>query len=110
MADTTEIYLCRKDQSLQQGRVEYSDSISNKAEAQADAIQRCKRDNKLAKIAYYAVNQEGDFKVILTYSNPNIDEKPKPKKVKKKKVPKPGLVRRVINALSGSGTKKKPKS
>jgi hypothetical protein len=109
MSAATEIYLCRPGQALKQGRVEYSDSITTKAEAEADAIQRCKWDKKLAKIAYYAVNAEGDFKIILTYNNPNIgnDEEEKPKKIKKKPVKKQGLIARVVNAVTGSGPKKK---
>ena len=111
MGDTTEIYLCRVGQSLKQGQVEYSDSVTNKAEAEADAIQRCKWNKKLAKIAYYAVNTEGDFRIILTYNNPNIgnDEPEKPKKVKKKPVKKPGLVKRVIKAVTGKNDRKKTK-
>ncbi|MBC8267172.1 MAG: hypothetical protein H8E36_00290 [Rhodospirillaceae bacterium] len=112
MADTTEIYLCRAGQDLKQGKVEYSDSITNKADAEADAIQRCKWNKKLAKIAYYAVNTEGDFRIILTYNNPNIgnDEPEKPKKVKKKPVKKPSLVKRVIRAVTGKDGGKKTKT
>ncbi len=113
MVGTTEIYLCRTGQALKQGRVEYSDSIDNKAAAEADAVQRCKWDKKLAKIAYYAINEEGDFRIIFTYNNPNIgsdDGSKKVKKVKKKVVKKPGLVSRVINAVTGSGPTKKNKS
>lgn len=111
MAGTTEIYLCRKGQTLKQGRVQYSDSIETKADAEADATQRCKWDKKLAKIGYYAVNEAGDFRVILTYNNPNLndeDEPKKPKKIKKIKK-KAGLFDRVIKAVSGPGKSKKKK-
>ena len=109
MAGTTEIYLCRAGQPIKQGRVEYSDEIESREDAQADAIQRCKWDKKVAKIAYYAVNDEGDFKIILTYNNPNYEkaEEEKPKEKKKKPEKKPGLVTRVIRAVTGDGTKKK---
>lgn len=113
MAGTTEIYLCRAGQALKQGRVEYSDSIGNRADAEADAVQRCKWDKGLAKIAYYAINAEGDFRIIFTYNNPNIgndDDEPKPKKARKKAVKKRGLISRIIRAVSGSGKKKKAKS
>lgn len=112
MSGATEIYLCKPGQELKQGRVEYSDSISTKAEAEIDALQRCKWDKSLAKIAYYAVNDEGDFKIILTYNNPHIEDEDeeKPKKVKKKKPEKkPGLMTRLIQAVSGNGTKKNGK-
>jgi len=112
MAGTTEIYLCRAGQALKQGQVEYSDRIETKGEAEADAIQRCKWNKKLAKIAYYAVNEEGDFRVILTYNNPNIgNDAPKaPKKVKAKPVEKPNLINRIIKAVTGSGKKVKKKA
>ncbi len=111
MSGATEIYLCKPGQDLKQGRVEYSDSIATKADAEADALQRCRFDKNLAKIAYYAVNDEGDFKVILTYNNPNIgtEEEEKPKKAKKKPEKKPGLLTRVINAVTGNGAPKKKK-
>ncbi len=112
MSEATEIYLCKAGQALKQGRVEYSDSISTKAEAELDAIQRCKWDKKIAKVAYYAVNDAGDFKIILTYNNPHVekDEEEKPEKVKKKPTKKPGLVARVVQAVTGpSATKKKIK-
>jgi len=108
MSGATEIYLCRPGQNLKEGRVEYSNEIDTKEQAHADALQRCQWDKRLAKVAYYAVSENGDFKVILTYNNPHIESKAeKPKKVKKKPVPKPGLVKRVINAVTGSGSKKK---
>jgi len=114
MSGTTEIYLCRAGQSLKQGRVEYSDSIANRNEAQSDAEARCSRDNKLAKIAYYAVNEAGDFRVIYTHNNPNAaglgggDEGGLEKKKKKKKKPvKRPLLSRLVGAVFGSG--KKPK-
>jgi hypothetical protein len=111
MANTTEIYLCRKGQDLKQGKVAYSDAIETKAEAEVDAIQRCKWNNKLAKIAYYAVNEEGDFRIILVYNNPNLDnDEPKKPKVKKKAVKKPGFVSRVIKAVTGPDKKKKKKT
>jgi hypothetical protein len=115
MSGATEIYLCKAGQELKQGRMEFSDSITTRAEAEVDAVQRCKWDKKLAKIAYYAVNDEGDFKIILTYNNPNTgdEEEEKPKKIKKKPEKKPGLMTRVIQAVTGSGsskTKKKKKT
>lgn len=103
-----EIYLCKPGQDLKQGRVEYSDNIENRADAEHDAEMRCMRDKTLAKIAYYKVNPEGDFKVLYTYKNPHIQEQEeeKPKKKKKKPVKKKGLLTRLMDGLSG-GKKQK---
>ena len=103
-----EIYLCKPGQDLKQGRVEYSDSIENRADAEHDAEMRCLRDKTLAKIAYYKVNAEGDFKVLYTYNNPHIQaqEEEKPKKKKKKPVKKKGLFARLMDGLSGDKKKK----
>lgn len=107
-----EIYLCKPGQELKQGKVEVSDSIESKADAQRDALQRCARDRSLAKVAYYQVNENGDFKVIYTYNNPNIgnEEEEKPKKVKKKPAKKKGLLTRLIDSIGGGGNKNKKKS
>lgn len=111
MTNTTEIYLCRAGQSLKQGRVEYSDSITNRAEAHSDAERRCARDKKLVKIAYYSVNEEGDFRVIYTHKisipqSPGGKEKTSLKKKKKKPV-KRSLLSRMLKAVFGSGKKSK---
>lgn len=111
MSGTTEIYLCRAGQSLKQGRIEYSDSIDTRDEAMSDAEARCARDNKLAKIAYYAVNEAGDFRVIYTHNNPNaagLGAKDEPGLKKKKKKPvKRSLLSRLVKAVSGNGKKSK---
>ncbi len=67
----TEIYLCKEGQALKAGRVEYSDSIETRAEAEVDAKDQCRRDPSIARVAYYAVTADGDFESIYTYRNPN---------------------------------------
>ena len=93
MAKTTEIYLCKAGQALQEGRVEYSEDITTKAAAEINAIARCKKDNTLAKIGYYAVGEDGEFKAIYTHNNPNAigmgDSAPEKRVQLKKKKPKP---------------------
>ncbi|MHA1598962.1 MAG: hypothetical protein ACTSV1_09590 [Alphaproteobacteria bacterium] len=113
MSGTVEIYLCRAGQSLKQGRVEYSDSISTREDAKADAEGRCSFNKRLAKIAYYAVDDEGGFRVIYTHNNPNAiglggDAEPTKKKKKKPKKPvKKSLVKRFLKVVSGAGKKTK---
>ncbi len=41
-------------------------------------IKRCKIPPSLARIAYYASNDNGDFKPYFSYANPKVEE-PKPK-------------------------------
>lgn len=91
---STEIYICKPGQALKEGKVEYSD-IDNRAEAEADAKYRCNADPTIAKIAYYAVTPDGDFRCIYTHqgetaaapakSKPSGEIKRKKKKAVKKK-------------------------
>jgi len=112
MSGAVEIYLCKTGQSLKQGRVEYSGAIRDRGDAEADAVARCRRDRTLAKITYYAVNENGDFRVIFTYANPDVlgagegdktEQKNKPKKKPKKRT----LIEKLIDGL-GVGDKKPP--
>jgi|GEM_PF-429744 len=112
----TEIYLCKAGQSIKQGRMEVSDSITTKAEAEKDAKARCSDDSSLAKIVYYAISDDGDFKAILTYNNPDADPEaekgaaPSSTPVKRRQAPKKklSLMDKIVNAVSGGGKKKKP--
>ncbi|MBT4770586.1 MAG: hypothetical protein HOO00_08725 [Rhodospirillaceae bacterium] len=105
MSDVTEIYICKAGQSLKDGRVEYSDQITDKGAAESDAKQRCKRDGSIAKIAYYSVNANGDFKVFFSYTNPQATGATGPdgngdktaKKKRKKAKPKPSLITRFFS-------------
>jgi len=111
MSSAVEIYLCKAGQTLKQGRVEYSESIRDRNDAEADAMARCRRDKTLAKVAYYAVNENGDFRAIFTYSNPDAiglggNVKPAKKAKPKKKPKKRTLIEKVFDSLGG-GTKKK---
>lgn len=103
MSDLTEIYICKAGQALKEGKVVYSDEITSKRQAIPDAEDRCRRDSKIAKIAYYAVNEEGDFRCIYMHTVKEVQEEskatePKPRKPLKKK-PKPTLWQR----LTGQG-------
>lgn len=72
MADTVEIYVCMEGQALKDGKVEYSNSISDKYAAEQDAKARVKRNPKIHKIAYYRVNDEGDFRIFYSFTNPDL--------------------------------------
>lgn len=76
MSGTTEIYICQPGQAIKEGKVEYG-AIESRREAAADADQRCKADPSIAKIAYYAVKDDGAFRSIYSYENPNV-RKPAP--------------------------------
>jgi hypothetical protein len=41
-------------------------------EANGDAVRRFTADPKIAKIAYYKVNDDGDFKILCTKENVNV--------------------------------------
>lgn len=90
-----EIYLCKKGQKLKEGRMVMSD-IASKDEAMSDAEDRCRRDNTIAKIGYYLLNDMGDFRLIYSHTNPHATgDDPvaggttKKKKKRRKKKPEP---------------------
>ena len=101
MAELTEIYICAKGQALKEGKVVYSDEIHTKKQAIPDAKMRCDRDSKIAKIAYYTVTDDGQFRCIYTHTAGGGAEAPKPpKEVKRKrpaqkKKPKPTLWQKI---------------
>ena len=113
MSDVVEIYSARGDQSIRDGALDYSSTITTKGQAEADAVDRCKRDRTVRKIAYYIVRDDGSFKTLFSYENPEpvslisdracrqmADPAPRmkgkpPSKAKKK----PKLVDRLIDAL-----------
>jgi hypothetical protein len=83
MASVTEIYVCKPGQDLKKGELFTSSSIHDRQAAENDARDRCREDDRIAKIGYYSVNEEGSFKTILIYENPNVNvttSGPAPKK------------------------------
>lgn len=75
MSGATEIYICQPGQAIKEGRVEYS-SIETRGEAEADAAQRVRKDPSIAKIAYYAVKENGDFRSLYSFDNPHAAKAP----------------------------------
>lgn len=71
-----EIYICKPGQALKEGRVEYSDSIYDRNDAEDDAKARCRRDATIAKVAYYKLSDSGDFRCFYTFTNPDVREGP----------------------------------
>lgn len=78
MPSGTEIYVCKPGQKLEQGRMEFVPETMDRGRAEADARERFERDDGIAKIGYYAVNDDGDFKPIYTAESPTIDESDAP--------------------------------
>jgi hypothetical protein len=73
MSSVTEIYVCKLRQELKKGKLFTSGDIHTREDAERDAKERCGRDDTIAKIAYYAIQDDGGFKSILTYENPDVD-------------------------------------
>lgn len=71
MSDVTEIYSARGDQSIRDGALDYSHTITTKHDADADAQVRCKRDRTIRKVAYYVVRDDGSFRTLFSYENPD---------------------------------------
>lgn len=76
----TEIYMCTEGQGLREGKLEYTDSITCKEEAEPDARRRCQKDNTLKRIAYYSVTEDGRFRNFYTYTNQAAAARPAPKR------------------------------
>jgi hypothetical protein len=106
---STEIYICAEGQDLREGRLEFSDTIVDRAGAEADAQARCRRDPSIAKVAYYAMSDSGGFRLIVAYTNPSVRRGPVPRRVgapavtprraPPKPAPAPGLLSRVMRSL-----------
>lgn len=105
----TEIYSCQDGQDLREGRLDYSSDIVDREAADADAKRRCKADPTLRKVAYYAVREDGGFRMIHAYTNPHWRPaaKPRPRgggaplhrpRAAAKPTP-PGLLARIRRAL-----------
>ena len=106
----TEIYMCKEGQALKEGKLEMSHDIAHRDDAQADAIRRCGIDRSIHKVAYYAISESGDFRVLFTYTNRNpvsagpkrkksADPLPKRKKKTAKAVKPKTLVEKIAAAL-----------
>lgn len=89
MPDVVEIYLCKAGQKLEDGRLVMSNDISDKEAAKADALSRSKISPSLARIVYYAISSNGDFKPYYSYTNPNVaNALPKTTRLPKRNKPK----------------------
>ncbi len=80
MAGATEIYICKPGQAIEEGKVEYS-GIETRAEAEADAARRVRTDPTIAKIAYYAVKEDGGLRSLYSFDNPHAPKTPERRSV-----------------------------
>ena len=103
---TTEVYSCKDGQPLKEGKLDYAPHITDKEQAQTDALRRCQKDPTLKKVAYYKISPDGEFRIFYSYTNPNC--KPavkrdmaasKPKRAVKKAPVKLGLFARIKRTL-----------
>ena len=102
--------MCKEGQALKEGRLEMNHDISHRDDAQSDALRRCGIDKSIHRVAYYAMSESGDFRLIFTYTNPHpvsAGSKPRKaaappprrkKKARKKAKPKT-LVEKITAAL-----------
>ena len=105
MSDVVEIYSARGDESIRDGALDYSHTIQTKTQAEADAQARCKRDRTIRKIAYYIVRDDGYFKTLFSYENPDPVNMGSRRPPARKADPLP----RMAGKPAGSKSKKKPK-
>lgn len=76
MSGATEIYICKPGQAIKEGAVVYS-TIESRDEAEADAGRRVRDDPTIAKIAYYAVKEDGSFRTLYSFDNPHAAKAPR---------------------------------
>lgn len=69
MSSIMEIYACRWGERLEDGVLRVSDQIRNRDEAIEDAEEHCQHDETVHRIAYYLVNDAGDFRLFHTFVN-----------------------------------------
>lgn len=70
MPGVTEIYICQPGQALKEGELVISHDITTRQQAEIDAAYRCRLDKSIARIIYYAVRPDGDFRTLYSYENP----------------------------------------
>ena len=76
MTDVVGIYICKPGQELKQGQLVVSNDIDSRDDARADAESRCAGNQGIARIAYYAISENGDFRAYFSYKNPNVEAAP----------------------------------
>jgi hypothetical protein len=64
-----EIYSCRWGERLEDGVLRVSDQIHDRTQAIEDAEEFCLHDETIHRIAYYLVNDAGDFRLLHTFVN-----------------------------------------
>jgi len=69
MSGITEIYICQQGQALKQGELVVSHDVTTREQAQADAAARCRIDRKIARIVYYAIQDDGGFRSLYSHDN-----------------------------------------
>ena len=71
MSAITEIYICQPGQALKEGKLVVSYDVTNRDHARTDAVARCRLDKNIARIIYYAIRDDGDFRTLYSHDNPN---------------------------------------
>ena len=69
MPSVMEIYSCRWGERLQDGVLRVSDQIHDRDQAIEDAEEFCQHDDTIHRVAYYLVNDSGDFRLFHTFVN-----------------------------------------
>jgi len=97
----TEVYSCTQGQSVDDGAMEIRRDIDNRDQARSDAAEKCELNQKLEKVLYYVMNDEGDRKHLFTYDNPYFEKT-------LEGAPEPGKGAAPATKKKGATTKAKP--
>ena len=107
---TTEVYSCKDGQALKDGKLDYTQDITTREEAEPDAKRRCQIDPTIRKVAYYKVTPDGKFRMFYSYTSSRSKptavtghvkttvERPV-RKTQPRKPPDPGFWGRLARAL-----------
>lgn len=69
MSAVMEIYSCRWGEKLEDGVLRVSDQIRNRDDAIENAEELCQHDDTIHRVAYYVINDAGDFRLFHTFVN-----------------------------------------
>tara|TARA_R110002126_G_scaffold4971_24_gene26071 strand:+ start:560 stop:910 length:351 start_codon:yes stop_codon:yes gene_type:complete len=104
MSEVVEIYSARGDQGIREGALDYSTAITTREAAEVDAQARCRRDRTIRKVAYYVVRDDGSFRMLFSYQNPDSIARAG----RRAPAQKPDTLPRMKGKPAGSKVRKKP--
>ena len=70
-SDCVEVYVCNRGEKVADVSPQIRNDIPDKQTAREDAIKKCKSNEAIEKIHYYAIGDDAGSKLLLTFENPH---------------------------------------